>query len=200
MFHAHHHLYAWRWWKPRGSERAWGLLEPELQAPMICSAISVLGTEPRSCARAAVIALQPLSALSMYKTLNLVSFYLFLMDVFSLRFVGFCFFSPKVLTVSAWCLVFIVCSRLSVCIFICISPFLAIALERLLWWLGAIGRAFTTCALLLGVLFLWGLQVTKVRVLLSFCGRHASAHCFMVVSRIITKSLRLYHQKGWDGV
>lgn len=197
MFHAHHHLYAWRWWKPRGSERAWSLLELELQAPMICSAISVLGTKPRSCARAAVIALQPLSArsLSMYKTLNLVGFYL---NVFSLRFVGF-FFSPKVFTVSAWCLVFIVCSHLSVYIFICISPFLAIALERLLWWFGAIGRAFTTCALLLGVLFLWRLQVTKVRVLLSFCGRHASAHCFMVISHIITKSLRLYHQKGWDG-
>lgn len=103
MFHAHHHLYAWRWWKPRGSERAWGLLEPELQAPMICSAISVLGTEPRSCARAAVIALQPLSALSMYKTLNLVGFYLFLMDVFSLRFVGFCFFFSQ--SLNSFCLV-----------------------------------------------------------------------------------------------
>lgn len=73
MFHAHHHVYAWRLWKPRGSEKARGLLEPQLQAP----------TEPRSCARAAVIALQPLSSLSIYKTLNPVSFYLCL--------VGFCF-------------------------------------------------------------------------------------------------------------
>lgn len=42
---------------------------------------------PGPVARAAVIALQPLSALSLYiyKTLNLVGFYLFLMVVFSLR-------------------------------------------------------------------------------------------------------------------
>lgn len=95
MFHAHHHVYAWRLWKPRGSERVRGLLEPELQAP----------TEPRSCARAAVIALQPLSSLSIYKTLNLVGLYLFLMVdgcVFS-SFSGVLFFF-FLLSLNSFCL------------------------------------------------------------------------------------------------
>lgn len=44
----------------------------------------------------------PEHSLSIYKTLNLVGFYLFLMDVFSLCFVGFCFFSQSL---NSFCLV-----------------------------------------------------------------------------------------------